>query len=113
MAGPGGAAESILPPGDLDKRAEAGRVHLFVRRGKYRVCAASGAEVAVSGEGPRVLVEVLARSELRWIDKDRHDDETALGPSSLDQLRVAFVQSTHRRHEADALASSSCGNHRL
>src|SRR5439155_7343595 len=64
------------------------------------------AQLAVGLHGPWVLIEILVRPELRRIDEDRDDDKVALGAGGLDQLGVAFVEGTHRRHKADAAAGA-------
>ena len=50
---------------------------------------------------PGVARQVLARRELPRVHEDRHDDHAPLGPGAADQRRVAVMQRSHRRHEAD------------
>ena len=55
----------------------------------------------IGWEGSRVPVEILARTELQWVDEDTGRDRHAVGSSHPEQRGVPGMQRAHRRHQTD------------
>src|SRR5206468_3882637 len=66
-----------------------------------------GTERDVGLHGPWIAGEILLRSELDRIDKDRNDDEPCLPTRGLDQAGMAIVQRPHRGHQTDGQTAPS------
>ena len=60
-------------------------------------------QVEVLFEIPRIAREILTRTELRRIDKDRDHDHVALTPGAPHQAQVALVQRAHGGDERERL----------
>ncbi len=80
---------------------EPGRIHEGRRRREDELNA-FGAEVReITGQVPRVALEVFVRSELRRVDEDADDHPLALVAGLTDESEVALVQRAHGGHEAE------------
>lgn len=86
---------------DLHECAKTGWIKAFHLGSEHQVDAGLPAKGQVFFQRPRVTREVLVRSELRRVDEDGHDDETALAPGRLDQAGMPRVKGPHRRYAAN------------
>ena len=96
---------------DFHERLEAGSVHLVRRRCEDHIHTHLPACFRIGIERLWVRIEILVGAELRRVDEDADDDEIARGPRGFDQRQMPRVQSSHRRHEADASLGVACGRH--
>src|SRR5690606_2586264 len=78
-------------------------VHLVDAGGEHQMRTGIQQPALVLGQGPRVAVQVLVRSELQGIDEDAHDHVVGTLPRHLHQGQVSIMQIAHGRHQADTL----------
>jgi len=57
----------------------------------------------------RIFAQVLVRAELSRVDKDAHADVIIFGSGPADKGEMPFVQSAHRRHEAEGAGQRATG----
>ncbi len=101
VAGAMVAFEPVRRALGLDPGRESGRVQLVRCRREQEVDARGRRECRVAVEIAWIPVEIRSVAELRRVDEQARDHETALGARGAEQRGVSLVQGTHRRHEAE------------
>src|ERR1035437_10203909 len=82
-------------------------IDLFDRRREENPDAFFFEQPAVAVERARIFCQIFFRAELRWVHEDGNSDRVALRSGRANQRQMALMQSTHGRHQAQALAAGS------
>src|SRR5262245_51594472 len=82
--------EFVAQSFDLDVGGEPGRVHLIVTRREYVIDADGRELVGVARQIARELFELLLRSELRRVNKDRNDNGVGHPAGLAHHAEMAF-----------------------
>ena len=105
MSGPGRALEDVARRSRVDGGARPIGIHVTYLRDVDTRSARGLTHREIRLDRARVGIEVFARSELQRIHEDGDQDFSGV-PHALacgaDQLRVAFVQGTHRHDDGSA-----------
>ena len=88
----------------LHPRLESGRVHLFNFRSKDRLYPEITAELKILFQIAGILVKILARAKLGWVNKYAHHHLIGPPQGLLHEGQMSPVQVTHGGYEADNLA---------
>ena len=99
MAGTDGAFHALGHRARLNPGVKAGGIDFLGRRRKDRIGARARQPFQILLKGARVAGEILARPELRRIDKDGRRHRGVVGPRPPRQRQMPPVQRPHRRRQ--------------
>ena len=102
MPGPRHSIQPVAHAFNFNKRARPNWIHLLRARRKHQIHALSLQQRAIRIPRPRILREVLIRSKLCGIHKDRHHHRIALLSRRANQRHMARMQRPHRRNQTDS-----------
>jgi hypothetical protein len=86
---------------DRDVRRESGRVHVVNRRRPDEIDVRLSADVDVTRDIGRILVQVGRIAELQRIHEDRHDDARSESVGPLNEAHVTGVKGSHGGNHRD------------
>ena len=97
----------------LDEGRESRRVHLLGRRREYQIDTAPRQRLEVRLPSARILLQILLRTELRRVDKNRDDREVAFLMAAADEAQMPVVERAHRGNQAKSrVRTAGCGHRR-